>query len=263
MRRIAGIKRKRQVLEPWIPHFLFVVRSYSTIHTSTNFLKSIQLFLLAAQTAKAVAIKDIDETLMYKVGLGGSPWFKDVETQVSADPKRYAALLHYYFAIQPHLRQIPTEACVPHALKMLQEKNIPVIGLTARSEPIADITIQKLEKLSIRFTSHSDEKIILKNGAVYYKGAIFGGGRNKAECFDAFLETPVGTALFSDVKHVSFMDDQFKYCEGMHHKLRHHGFFPTVTHYTHVEEKIPRATDDEILEDMRQLEKDHGIRPGW
>lgn len=276
MRRIAGVKQKRQ--EPWVPRFLFFIKSYHTIHTSSDFLQSTQL-LLTHPHSDLLAKKDIDETLMlstgYKrftkqAGLGSGAWFMAVATKVSKNPTGFAALLRYYFAMQEHLNQVKTEECVSDAVKMLQEKNIPVLGLTARSASIADITIQKLEQLGIQFTSYSDEKIILdvpkksnELDAIYYKGIIFCSGQPKDQCFEAFLKTPLGAKIFANVKRVSYKDDQRKYCDSMHACLQRHGFFPIVTHYTHVEEKIPRATESEILEDMRQLEKDHGIRPGW
>lgn len=284
MRRIAGVKQKRQ--EPWVPRFLFFIKSYHTIHTSSDFLQSTQLLLTLlthphSNLPVGVDIKDIDETVKFstgykrfignrQVGFGSSFWFAGVAAKVSGNPAGFVALLRYYFATQKHLNQVRTEECVPDAIKMLQEKNIPVLGLTARSAPIADITIQKLEQLGIRFTSCSDEKIILdvpkksnELDAIYYKGIIFCSGQPKDQCFEAFLKTPLGAKIFANVKRVSYTDDQRKYCDSMHACLQRHGFFPIVTHYTHVEEKIPRATESEILEDMRQLEKDHGIRPGW
>ena len=267
----------------WVPLFLLMVKYYDTIPTTTDFSAFAQLLLATQQkNKKSVAIKDIDETLMIATGydsverqlaLGSSAWFNGMVHQLppreAADyHQRFFALLTYYFEIQPHVNYALTEPCVPAELNALKQNNIAVLGLTARSAPIAEITVQHLERQGIQFTHENDERIVLDvqkhaggTSPIYYKGIIFCAGLPKDECLDAFLKTPVGATLFANVKRVSFMDDQRKYCDSMHRHLRHKGFFPVVTHYTHAEENIPYASKAAIQEDMLKLAQDKGLTP--
>lgn len=274
------MRRDNKKRKDWVPLFLLMVKYYGAVHLTTDFSAFTQLLLTTKrQNEKSVAIKDIDETLMIATGydsterqlaLGSSSWFNGMVQQLPREAadyrQRFLTLLAYYFAIQAHVNYALTEPCVSDELNALKQNNIAVLGLTARSAPIAEITVQHLEKQGIQFTFDSDDRIVLDVqkhanavSPIYYKGIVFCAGLPKDECLEAFLKTSVGAALFDGVKRVSFMDDQRKYCDSIHRHLRHNGFFPVVAHYTHAEENIPCASQLAIEENMQKLAQDKGL----
>lgn len=228
---------------------------------------------------KVVAFFDLDNTLIITIGYkpnlprkrysgyGSDIWFaemfKKLDKTAANYQQLYMLLLSEYFIIQQHAQVMTTEDCVAEWLAKLHEKNIPIFGLTARSESISNITLQRLHELGIHFSHTNSDSIRLDlpakdccDNAIFKQGIIFCAGRSKRTCLDAFAKTTYGSAVFSNAEEIMFMDDKHSHCQDIQEYLREKKIASTIMHYTQVEDKLPVATNEEIAEDRMRLSQD-------
>ena len=246
------------------------------IYTSVDFQHAIESTL--SPSKNSLVLLDLDNTVILpiplqssikKSGFGSDIWFTYMLKQIQHYPdfqKFYMALVAYYCAIQPYLRYVTTEDCVPSLLRKLHEQNIPVLGLTARSSCLAEITLEKLKELNIHFTHNNEPPITLgvleranESGAIFHGGIIFCSGRNKSECFGAAAQVLPVSTLLTDTQQIIFLDDNKKHCDDMD-KWIQKKYISQVTHYKYVEEKIPIATRAEWLMDEKIIKERTGLR---
>lgn len=249
--------------------------SENGIYRLNSFHEGIQLALQLKK--KTIAFFDLDNTVIITVGFkpnqpkirqsgyGSDIWFSAVlntlDKKAEDFPKIYMMFLQEYFEIQRHAHQMTTEDSVTEGLKRLQENNIPIFGLTARSNSISEVTLQRLRDLSIQFTTPCHETIVLDipkttdhpEDAIFKHGVIFCNGRSKKTCLDAFVKTDIGASFFEKAEAVLFMDDKPGYCTELQSYLSEKGKHPIVVHYTHVEEKLPVASNDDMADDRAHL----------
>lgn len=237
-----------------------------------------------AHNKKTMAFFDLDNTVIItagykpnqkeitrKSGYGSDIWFNDMCRKLDKNSPEYKKmcflLLHEYFEIQRHAHHVTTEDNVAEKLNLLHDNNIPVFGLTARSNGISDVTLERLKALNIRLTVPSDIPVKIEapakpdstDDAVFKQGVIFCSGRSKKLCLEAFVKTKIGAAFFEKAEIVLFVDDRRDYCEEVRDYLLAQGKQEIVVHYTHVEDVVPRATEAEIVEDRKQLSEKLGV----
>src|SRR5581483_7132147 len=103
-------------------------------------------------------IFDLDNTIIHpKTEVGSDQWLeyqakKHAVNGVSI-AQAYDTLLPLYFKIQHLIELQLAEHCIADLISELQNGGISIIGLTARSEQIADRTISQLERLNVLFSS--------------------------------------------------------------------------------------------------------------
>lgn len=247
------------------------------IYQGNDFSSCIQRILNSNK--KAVVFFDLDNTLIITIGYkpnlphkrhsgyGSDHWFSEIFKQLNKNDanysQRYMLLLSEYFIIQQHAQIMTTEDCVAKELAKLHEKNIPIFALTARSESISDVTLNRLQKLGIQFTHPNNDRIRLevpaKNGcddAIFKQGIIFCASRSKRSCLDAFAKTTFGSVIFNNADEVIFMDDKHSHCQDVLEYLREKKVTATIMHYTQVKDKLPVATNEEIADDRMRLSQD-------
>lgn len=202
----------------------------------------------------ALVILDIDNTVMFpngykktqfgKLGYGNDFWFTAIANQIKTQPhsaELWTLFIAHYYAIQPHLQYQLTDPIIPESLFALQEKNIPIIALTARGKAIEAVTLRHLQKMNIHFTD-----------------AIFCNGAPKGVCLESFFKTESGKQ-FANVDHVLFMDDSHAHCDHVEKTLEKYGFSHSVFHYSHVEDNVAKQTEDELKQDALLLEQETGL----
>lgn len=244
--------------------FCFAIRYHSNIRQSDDFSSVITQF--SASSEKSAAIFDLDNTLImglgYKPryprmrisGYGSDHWFSAEEEKIKQRPiyshERFMMLLAEYHAIQPYLQQTTTEDCVPEKLLELKKRNVPIFGLTARSFCLSETTNRVLNELGIEFTNNEDTNSI-----------IFCDGESKSARLKNFLKTPFGHHSFFGVKRVLFMDDKLHHCKDVEGFFVKNNVESIVVHYTRVENKLPKASDEDIEKDRTQLMRDYRPMP--
>ena len=107
---------------------------------------------------KTLVIFDLDNTLVrYTTVLASDEWFSFTLSKLVEKDYSYAQalelLLPLYFKMVHHLELMLLDEYILELLAYLHEHNIPTIALTSRSLPIAQRTLDELERLKINFVS--------------------------------------------------------------------------------------------------------------
>lgn len=230
---------------------------------------------------------DLDDTILMtsgynpnlpaerKSGYGSDTWFVDILKTLDKHTPHYPALfmlfLSEYFLIQHHAQHITTEPCVPAIIDALHQKNNVVLGITARSIPIMDVTLQRVRELGIKFSDLGHKDIMfelnipIKVGQLkptYKNGIIFCCGHPKEQCIDAFFKTKLGASVFKKAAVIAFIDDKEGYCTSIDGYLRKNKKSSHVVHYTHVANKLPIANKETVEADRARLSEtlQYGLR---
>ncbi|MCX7120702.1 MAG: DUF2608 domain-containing protein [Gammaproteobacteria bacterium] len=255
----------------------FQLHTDHPISESTDFSASVRL--IQGSDKKSVAIFDIDNTLLLTVGYkpalpvprqsgyASDIWFTEIAKQLDSAspdyPKLFMMLVAEYSRAQHYVKHTTTEDCIIEELLSLKAAGIPILGITARSSRLAEITTRRLDELGIQFSGYNHQSADLDiekkagiDNAVYHAGKIYCSGRSKKTCLNAFLKTDVGCEFFSGVTQALFIDDSLKHCEDMRQCLLELKVTPIVVHYTHVEKKLAVATQKEMQDEAEQLKKD-------
>lgn len=165
-----------------------------------------------------LGIFDIDNTLMEsKSTLGSDQWFmKLMKFAFAAAPSKEteSLVIAIYHALhQYHTEMQNIELDAIQMIRELQEKNIPLIGLTARGKEISDATILQLKNCGIQFLFQKTQQEVfgitvdgVENAALYQNGIIFCSGLSKGKCLQAFFDT-----IQWQPSHVVMVDDKLKH----------------------------------------------------
>ncbi|OGT46697.1 MAG: hypothetical protein A3E82_01260 [Gammaproteobacteria bacterium RIFCSPHIGHO2_12_FULL_38_11] len=254
-----------------------VLTGQSSIHKSTDFLKSIRNLIQSGK--KSLVILDIDDTLMLTLGYkktlekrqsgyASDFWFRTIWQQLDLKSPEYEKLcmmlVAEYCTVQQHVNHTTTHDDILTALRELNSANIPFVGLTARSARLNVFTTQRLRELNILFSGYNDfpltlkvdKKNVLDDNAVYAHGVIYCSGLSKKDCFMAFRETETGQNILKEAKQILFMDDGHRHCKDMLDGLSQLEVKPIIIHYTHVADNLPVATRAEMQADAHQLALD-------
>lgn len=187
-------------------------------------------------------IFDLDHTIFEAkhYGYGHANWFYDrIEKgkKEGIDEKVTIYRIFPHWLISQKTTQVkPVEALTPALIKKLQKQKIPVMGLTSRQLPLAEISLRQLNSIDIHFDGELLPKETLswffKAPAMYKQGVIFCSEYNdKGEVLKAYLDkfnlTP---------KKILFIDDSRRNLESV---IKAYGnqatvvglFYPLVAEY--------------------------------
>jgi len=190
---------------------------------------------------------DLDNTLVmpdFECGLGSDAWFshhaKRIAQELAIDiSKVYKTMLPIYYDVnlvnQYTLR--PVENGTVALLKEMQQRFDHVVGLTARSYPLIDSTIQLLQDIDIDFmrSAIATEKNIEHSEGRYLAGIGFCGWEKKSVVMDLIL-TETGYTC----DRIVMIDDKAHYLDDIEQMLALK--YPDVEfigiHYTYLAEHV-------------------------
>ncbi|MGE0206933.1 MAG: DUF2608 domain-containing protein [Candidatus Babeliales bacterium] len=174
------------------------------------------------------------------------------------DNQAVAEFLPIYLYIQMVLPLKPVEEPTPLLVKTLQEKNLNVIALTARSFTLIDRTIAQLQEIGIDFSSTGlSQEIIdiqLKDRLFYKHGIIFCGQNDKGESLRTIFEH-----LKYYPKKIVFVDDKEKYLTCVQHIANELNIPFVGMRYSHCDEKVKNFDCQQADKDLKEFCALHGI----
>lgn len=142
-------------------------------------------------------ILDLDNTVYESIGdLGSDQWytrFFEYAVRVTADhAEAFSLVIAIYDAVQYHISHKAVENHIVGIIRMLQDIGIPVLGLTARSNRISDVTLEQLNEIGIDFARFWGQVYMVlgyidRQTPVFHDGIIFCDGLDKGKCLSLFL----------------------------------------------------------------------------
>lgn len=210
---------------------------------------------------KSLVLLDLDNTVFVTEGvlasdgkllasLGGDAWFSHFFQTACKDPASGDALqktLALYKVLQSRAQfKLVEDETASVIQQMLDEPNVCVLGLTARSADLQPETSRALQSLGVTFSQgqiyevdhyHDSKKIKSKGGVIYCSGVD--KGTVLEYVLSRILKPEVG-----DIEHVTFVDDSQKNCRSVELKLSQMMISHSVYHYPKVSENY---TDENSL----------------
>ncbi|MCH9610475.1 MAG: hypothetical protein S4CHLAM81_01190 [Chlamydiales bacterium] len=162
--------------------------------------------------SETLVILDIDNTLLMPTQeLGSDQWFRYRLDSYRKEGKTYPQALELALPEWEAVQNITDVAVVemetPTIIEKLQEKNIPVIGLSTRGLALAMRTVQQLDSVGINLqvTAPSKEEIPLLNphAILFRKGILFTAGTHKGKGLQKLL-----AKLDYKPKRILFINDK-------------------------------------------------------
>jgi uncharacterized protein (DUF952 family)/FMN phosphatase YigB (HAD superfamily) len=184
---------------------------------------------------------DLDNTVFQaKQALGHVNWLQtEVQKQIDAGKSREEAF-HFLYPLwkktQIMTEVIPVESDFIEAIKLLQNRNIVVMGLTHRQLFIVPETLRQLDSIGVCFQqtapSQNTFSVFAKYPALYTHGVLFVDDFNtKGDVFRDFLQY-----LGQKPKKVVFIDDKKKNVEELAKAALIEEIDYVGVHYTAVEQ---------------------------
>lgn len=161
----------------------------------------------------SIVLFDIDETLARTPNYAGSSvWvnyrIKKLQKKGLSFQEALDDILYIFFTVHNVINMLPVSNS-PQVVKNLQKKGAYVMGLTSRSIPIMERTIEQLNNLGIDLSKSSvfDKSLDLvgKYKGKLYKAVIFTGSNNKGKMLFIFFDK-IGYIP----KKIIFVDDKLK-----------------------------------------------------
>jgi phosphoglycolate phosphatase-like HAD superfamily hydrolase len=164
---------------------------------------------------------DLDNTLIETMQhLGSDQWFShSIERSVKEEGMSLDEALEriapIYHEIIHRTEMRLVDAAIPDLLSQMQEKNVPMIGLTKRNPRLSDRTLKQIAPLNIDFskTAHIDEDLNFHdlNETMLKKGIIFvDAGVDKGPALLAYLNK-----LKVMPKRIVFIDDKLSHIQNV------------------------------------------------
>ena len=157
-------------------------------------------------------IFDLDNTIMEpKQQLGTDQWFYyTIQRRIKQGMDKTEALeetLSHWMALQNITEvQLCQEGC-QQVIAQLQEKNIPIMGLTTRGLGLSQCTIRQLKSLGVDLSktapSQSEHFALNPRSVLYRGGILFTAGTNKGTAFEKIIKDMGYT-----VRKVVFINDK-------------------------------------------------------
>ena len=199
--------------------------------------------------AQTLLVFDLDNTLMEPIqSLGSDQWYyyiikKYKEVDKLSDQEAYDQADKVWNQTQWLIQVKAVESFTPELIEKLQKKKIKMMGLTARTYDISDITLKQLSSIGINLghsVSSQDMSFKLVDTAYYKNGIVFQGEHNsKGDVFVEFLKR-----LNLKPKKVVFVDDKQKHVNSMEKalgeaKIKYIGF-----RYAAADERVEKFNKD-------------------
>jgi len=197
--------------------------------------------------SNTLVVFDIDNTVIEPTGnLGSDQWyyflvnkFQNRFNLSEYDAHRKAEPM--WNMAQSYIKTQAVEEETSQIIARLQENNIYVMALTARSSHIAEITRQQLLENNIDFQKYAPDldktSLVFSKNLIYEKGILYQGeGYNKGKTLVSFLEH-----INFKPKNIVFIDDKVKNTAHVHKALEELG------NIGHIEFRYAN-TDDKVKE---------------
>ena len=185
---------------------------------------------------------DIDNTILQpKQTLGSDQWYthmvKTFKKNMSDDEAKKRAIAIWQ-RVQSRIEVVPVENDIVAIIKKLQNNNVRVMALTARSKPVVDRTIELLYELGIDFSPNnrkfSSVKLYDNHDVKIKNGIIFIGPlNNKGKVLLRFLEK---TNLHPN--KIIFIDDKREHALSVNAALNNIGIDHLVIRYSATDKAV-------------------------
>lgn len=195
----------------------------------TSSFSSLLTHLETGSSEKVLVICDIDNTLLRSShALGSVAWadFLIDSLQQKGISTLEAQMIEniLWRAVQPHIKVECIDQDTPKILKTIQERNIPMIALTARAPEEQHYTFDQLTSVGIDFSpihqtalvsplNRDSERILFERGVMFCTPF-----KRKSDVLFAFLEN------FWDLpRKIIFVDDKWGHVEDLERECRLRG----------------------------------------
>lgn len=210
--------------------------------------------ILDSARSGSLVILDLDHTVMRSVYHVGSEYYyhycidQCLYKGLSPEAAQYEANLIY--------NQVQ-KACdsalladekihIGEYIRVLEQRGVKVIGLTARAPVLSDITLIQLNHLNVKFSEGVIDDMsstFLDKPYQIKSGVIFANDLNKGGLLANIK--PYFTGSFDTYHSVIFADDRHSNCLDVARFFQDEGIAGAVYHYAHMEESYP-FTDREL-----------------
>lgn len=209
--------------------------------------------------SETLVIFDLDDTVFRAPSmLGNDAW---VTYQLNIKVKQGLTydqatqeILPLYYIIQYFTQLELIDSKTTELFRDLQNKNIKVMALTARSMPLVDRTQQELERMGIFFSKTApythDLALGITHAARYSNGIIFGANNDKGKLLFQFLDT-VGY----QPKKIIFIDDKSSNVQILERVVESHGIAFVGVRYSHEDVRktiFDPAVADQLLQEFKE-----------
>jgi hypothetical protein len=205
---------------------------------------------------------DLDNTIIEPEDehqeLGSDQWFVqfiEYASRVKADKQEAIALvITVYHAVQHHVGLKVVQPEIVRIIQILQDLEIPVIGLTARGSEIIVPTRRELKKGGIDFLNQWEpESAVLDIGAkgnlpVYKDGIIYCSGHPKDQCLKAFFDR---VNIYPE--KVLMVDDKEKYLTAVGKMVNQYGGSMVGLRYGFLDEKVKNHNLEEAQRKLAEI----------
>ncbi len=199
-----------------------------------------------ADNQSTLVIFDLDNTIMEPDDIhsrGSNQWFNAMMQNHQDTGHDYKSALNIvlrsYFEMQENIDAKLIQKELLHVLQILNNLKIPTLGLTVRSQCLADRTIEQLTSIDVRLGDCSEYLYSsLKGGSFlcYKSGVIFTEGRDKGDALKFFLK--IMGDIFGGPKKIVFVDDQKKHLESVEKACNELKIDFTGIRYARLDEKV-------------------------
>ncbi len=194
---------------------------------------------------------DLDETVFEIPGAINDFWFTQMFNHArSLGHDDHGAIKVIVPLYEPRMRAapavLPAEAETVSVIQTLQQKNIPVMGLTTRGLSLTESTTQQLSSIGVDFsvTSVTPYNILFslaKEPAKIHNGVMFCGSNSKGDALKALLQTTAFTP-----KKIVFVDDKERHLKAVKQAAVDLGIEFVGIRYAQLDEKVKQyVLDDE------------------
>lgn len=221
-----------------IASFLLVIfagQAFSQVR-EINFMEEI----IQEIDGDTLVIFDIDNTVIEPTGqVGSDQWYYYLAQKFQSLENLSLGDAHYkaerlWNTAQSYIKTQAVEEQTPQIIARLQERNIPVMALTARSREIAEITRQQLSESNINFQKSSPKYNYAHNSTRYEGGILYQGeGFDKGKTLVEFLRH---TNL--KPKKIVFIDDKEKNTNNVNRALQELDIIHVEFRYGRTDEKV-------------------------
>ncbi len=216
-------------------------------------------------TKNTLVILDIDNTVLRpSTHLGSDEWFYAMvgkkEQQGMNHQDAIDHVLPTLIYLQDTITVVPVEPDTVPIINKIQNNNITVIALTARSLDLAHRTVQQIHSLGIDLSSNLPHECPIQYGdgkpALYIDGIIFVGNHDKGEVLAHWLSQ----INYTPTK-VIFIDDKLKNVTSVEKAMRAKHIPFIGIRYSHLDEYIQNINLDTIDKEYKTLLKRNKNHP--
>lgn len=191
---------------------------------------------------ETLCVLDLNDTLMQTADyLGSDTWAaKEIAREMKETGKTKGEIYEFFIPLWHTIlirsKTLPIEENTAEVILSLQERGIPLLGLTARYIEMAYPTHSQLQSIGIDLSKNTlypyDKEIEGGFASKFIQGIVFVGLKNdKGETLFRFLDS-----IQYKPKRVVYVDDKLKNIESVRKVVEERGISYIGIHYTYIEE---------------------------